>query len=160
MEQSNPSTIIAISGMIISVIGTLLGVIITQHYIRKSTERQIFAVAADKFRAAMMPFYNEVCEMATGINDQRLDDNNIWSFRRMPQIISKHRKIIDEFRFSIPIKYRHSFDVIADSYCPPQTAYTEDQIKTMYWSDESMEREIQIRKDIKNNIENMMKFNI
>lgn len=149
---------------ILLIIGTILGVLagvwLNNQFIIKSADYQFFGIAKAKFRSAMMPFYNEISKMADKNNKIELGNNNYWSCFTMPKIIPEHRKVIDEFRFSIPIKQRHGFDVIADAYCPPQETYNEDKIKEMYWSDENMEREMQIRQGIKNNIEKMMDFNI
>src|SRR4030042_1638926 len=109
-----------------SFLGVIIGAILNNHFVTKSTEKHFFNIASQKFKSELMPFYHEVCEMFGKNAENILGNNDTWSFRRMQQIIPHHSKIINEFLFSIPIKHRHSFNIIADSYCPPQTICSED----------------------------------
>ena len=154
------SIFLGIGGMIFTLIGTISGILINQRFIRRSTERQILSIAADKFRSVMMPFYHEICEMTGKDVGNIIGNNDTWIMRRMRQIIPEHRKFINEFRFSIPERYRHGFDIIADSHCPPQKTNSEDNIDKIYFSDGNMKVEMMYRNKVKTNLEKMMDFNI
>lgn len=160
----NSQVLVSILSIFGTFIGSLVGVIIGSYFNSffaiKSTELHFFKTAAIKFRKEIYPFYNEIREMLLKDNRGMIGNNETWIYRRMQQIIPEHRKIIEEFRFSIPTKHQLRFNNIADTYCPPQETYTEDDIKKMFWSNENMKIEMSKRKEIKDKIEQMMNFNI
>jgi len=143
-----------------SFFGVIIGAILNNRFVIKSTDLHFFNIAAIKFRKEIHPFYSEVREMLLKDNKGMIGNNETWSYRRMQQILPEHRKIIEEFIFSIPINHRHSFDIIADTYCPQKETYTEDDINAMYWSGVDMKVEMSIRNKIKEKIEQMMNFKI
>lgn len=151
-------------GIIITVIVGVVGVLATAIFFfiqythsKKLPEKEAFIKAADKFRNKMMSFYNEISERIA--NTEEIGSSH-WAMLRMEQTRQQHRRYIDEFRFSIPEEHRHRFNLIADKHCPPEELYSNDDINKMFWSDDDPERENQIRKDIKKNLEKLMDFTV
>ena len=149
-----------IASPIFALIGAALGFIgstfLNYHFVKKSTELNVFNIAITKFRNEIMSFYNEICEMCF----ENPPVNYTWTYTTMKRIMPIHRKLLNELTLAIPIKHRHRFNVIADNYCPPDESYIKDKAGSKYWSDDIEEREIAFRKDIKNNLDRILEFTI
>ena len=135
--------------------GAIIGAYIQSKSMLTLIEKETFKIAQRKFTAQMMPFFNEINTLPF-----KEPINVAWSYTVLSKILPVHRAYIDEFRFSIPEKNRYKFNTFADKYCFPTDDYSEDNIKEFLLPDGSTEREKQIRKDIKKNLEKLMNFTI
>lgn len=157
--SSNPHTCINIVHLITTFFGTFTGVIagafLNNQYIKISTEKHFFKIASNKFRSELMPFYHEISEVIKE-NSTGIETNINWSLNRMRQIIPVHRKIINEFRFSIPSKHLPRFNGIVKEYIPEDN----DKAEEKYFSDTDTKAEMSIRKEIKARLESIINFSI
>jgi hypothetical protein len=120
-------------------------------------ELAMFYTARDKFQKEMMSFYHFLTKHVRELETGTAVTNVILDI--LPRQLATHRKLIDEFRFSVPEHERGRFDSIANKYCPPYYDYEKYEFKEKYGTSEATE-EAQLRRNVLADLESLLWFSI